>query len=70
MTKPSFNYDEMSDTLYVSFEPGVKATEIELNDHILLRISKKKPTVEYEEYEFLYKHSDCERGELRYYISG
>lgn len=41
MTKPSFNYDEMSDTLYVSFEPGMKATGIELNDHILLRISKK-----------------------------
>ena len=41
MTKPIFNYDEMSDTLYVSFTPGEKATGIELNDHILLRINKK-----------------------------
>ncbi len=35
------NYDEISDTLYVSFEPGEKATGIELNDHILLRINKR-----------------------------
>lgn len=42
MTKPKLNYDEMSDTLYVSFEPGTKATGIELNDHILLRINKNK----------------------------
>ena len=42
MTRPSFNYDEMSDTLYVSFEPGEKATGVELNDHILLRINKKQ----------------------------
>jgi uncharacterized protein YuzE len=42
MTKPVFNYDEMSDTLYVSFAPGEKATGIELNDHILLRINKKE----------------------------
>jgi len=42
MTKPKFNYDEMSDTLYVSFEPGMKATGIELNDHILLRINKNE----------------------------
>ncbi len=40
MTKPVFNYDELSDTLYVSFSPGEKATGIELNDHILLRINK------------------------------
>ncbi len=40
MKEPTFNYDEMSDTLYVSFEPGQKATGIELNDHILLRIDK------------------------------
>ena len=45
MTKPKFNYDEMSDTLYVSFEPGMKATGIELNDHILLRINKNKRKV-------------------------
>ena len=42
MAKPIVNYDEISDTLYVSFEPGKKATGIELNDHILLRINKKK----------------------------
>ena len=35
----------MSDTLYVSFEPGMKATGIELNDHILLRINKNKRKV-------------------------
>jgi len=40
MEKPKINYDEMSDTLYVSFEPGTKATGIELNEHILLRINK------------------------------
>ena len=45
MTKPKFNYDEMSDTLYVSFEPGMKATGIELNDHILLRINKNERKV-------------------------
>ncbi len=42
MTKPIFNYDDMSDTLYVSFEPSENATGIELNDHILLRINKKE----------------------------
>lgn len=42
MAKPTFNYDEMSDTLYVSFEPGAKATGVELNDHILLRMNKSK----------------------------
>lgn len=42
MTKPIFNYDEISDTLYVSFEPGEKATGVELNDHILLRINKNE----------------------------
>ncbi len=40
MTEPIFNYDEMSDTLYVSYAPGEQATGIELNDHILLRINK------------------------------
>ena len=40
MAKPVFNYDEASDTLNVSFAPGEKATGIELNDHILLRINK------------------------------
>ena len=42
MEKPKINYDEMSDTLYVSFEPGTKATGIELNEHILLRINKDR----------------------------
>lgn len=37
-----FNYDELSDTLYISFFPGEKGTGIELNDHILLRIDLKK----------------------------
>ena len=41
MMKPTFNYDELSDTLYISFFPGEKATGIELNDNILLRINKK-----------------------------
>jgi len=40
--KPNFNYDELSDTMYISFEPGDKATGIELNEHILLRIDKNK----------------------------
>jgi uncharacterized protein YuzE len=39
--KAKFNYDKMSDTLYVSFKPGELATGIELNDHILLRIDKR-----------------------------
>jgi uncharacterized protein YuzE len=42
MSKPTLNYDEISDTLYVSFSPGEKATGIELNDHILLRIDKSE----------------------------
>jgi len=42
MTKPNFNYDEISDTLYVSFNPGETATGIELNDNILLRIDEDK----------------------------
>jgi uncharacterized protein YuzE len=45
MTTPIFNYDEMSDTLYVSFAPGEAATGIELNDHILLRINKQQRRV-------------------------
>jgi len=42
MKEPRITYNEMSDTLYVSFEPGTKATGIELNEHILLRIDKKR----------------------------
>ena len=41
MNEPNINYDEASDTLYISFEPNVKATGIELNDHILLRLNKQ-----------------------------
>jgi uncharacterized protein YuzE len=44
MNQAKLNYDEVSDTLYISFEPGAKATGIELNDHILLRIDKDKRT--------------------------
>lgn len=40
MNTPTFNYDETSDTFYVSFAPGEKATGIELSEHILLRINK------------------------------
>jgi uncharacterized protein YuzE len=39
MEKPNFKYDEMSDTLYVSFAVGENATGIELNEHILLRVN-------------------------------
>ena len=42
MAKPVFNFDEMSNILYVSFGPGEEATGIELNDHILLRINKNE----------------------------
>ncbi len=34
-----FKYDELSDTLYVSFGTGENATGIELNEHILLRVN-------------------------------
>jgi len=40
MSEPTIKYDEMSDTLYVSFAPGEAATGIELNEHILLRVDK------------------------------
>lgn len=42
MAEVSINYDEISDTLYISFEPGEKATGFELSEHILLRINKKE----------------------------
>jgi uncharacterized protein YuzE len=42
MDKPTLNYDESSDTLYISFSPNEPATGIELSDHILLRINKKE----------------------------
>jgi hypothetical protein len=40
MSQSNVKYDEISDTLTVSFEAGVPATGIELTDHILLRLSK------------------------------
>ncbi|MCP4112014.1 MAG: DUF2283 domain-containing protein [Desulfobacteraceae bacterium] len=40
MKKPVIKYDEISDSLYITFEPGKPATGIELNDQILLRIDK------------------------------
>lgn len=42
MTQPNFNYDEESDTLYISFSPGEQATGIELTPHILLRLNKQE----------------------------
>ncbi len=39
MGKPIFNYDELSDTLYISFAAGESATGIELNENILLRVN-------------------------------
>ena len=42
MKKYNMSYDETSDTLYISFSPGKKATGIELSEHILLRIDKEK----------------------------
>ena len=42
MTTMQFNYDEVSDTLYIAFTPGESATGIELNDYLLLRINKRE----------------------------
>ena len=42
MTQPVSNYDEVSDTLYVSFIPSEHATGIELTPHILLRLNKQE----------------------------
>ena len=40
MQDPIYNYDEISDTLYISFAPGESATGVELNENFLLRINK------------------------------
>ncbi len=40
MNQPKIKYDEVSDTLTISFNSGVQATGIELTNNILLRISK------------------------------
>ena len=45
MTKPTIKYDELSDTLNISFAPGEKATGIELHESILLRINKQEQRV-------------------------
>jgi uncharacterized protein YuzE len=42
MNEPTFNYDEASDTLYITFAPSDHATGIELTDHILLRLNKRE----------------------------
>jgi uncharacterized protein YuzE len=42
MTEPVLSYDEVSDTLYISFVPVEAATGIELTDHILLRVNKRE----------------------------
>lgn len=42
MSKASIKYDEASDTLTACFEPGSKATGIELTNHILLRINQQQ----------------------------
>lgn len=61
MNTPSFHYDELSDTLYVSFAPGEEATGIELNDHILLRINKEERRavgITFFEYSLLAQHTE------------
>lgn len=40
MTKPVIKYDEISDSLSITFELGKPATGVGLNDQILLRIDK------------------------------
>ncbi|MBE7528847.1 MAG: DUF2283 domain-containing protein [Chloroflexi bacterium] len=42
MNEPTINYDEVSDTLYISFALGEKGTGIELNEHLLLRVNKQE----------------------------
>jgi hypothetical protein len=39
MNQPRIKYDEISDTLTITFVSGVLATGIELSDHILLRVN-------------------------------
>jgi len=40
VTETIFNYDEISDTLYISFAPGETGTGVEINENLLLRINK------------------------------
>jgi hypothetical protein len=44
MKKPNIKYDEVSDTLTISFKPNVLATGVELTEHILLRLHKSDRT--------------------------
>lgn len=41
MTEAIFKYDEVGDTLYITFVPDKKATGIALNDQLLLRVDKQ-----------------------------
>jgi hypothetical protein len=40
MATPLIKYDELSDTLNIAFAPGEKATGLELNENLLLRVNK------------------------------
>lgn len=42
MPEPILSYDEVSDTLYISFAASEAATGIELTDHILLGVNKRE----------------------------
>ena len=64
MNQPRIKYDELSDTLTVSFKSGVLATGIELTDHILLRIArpeKKAVSLVFFEYSILAQETDMGR---------
>jgi hypothetical protein len=61
MATPVINYDEIGDTLTVTFSPGEKAIGIELNDHILLRINKAERRavgLTFFEYSILSQHTE------------
>ena len=40
MPTPLMKYDDISDTLYISFAPGEKGTGLALNENLLLRVNK------------------------------
>ncbi|MFZ1754663.1 MAG: DUF2283 domain-containing protein [Caldilineaceae bacterium] len=40
MRIPTRIYDDISDTLYISFAPGETGTGVEINENLLLRINK------------------------------
>jgi uncharacterized protein YuzE len=42
MDEPTIRYDELSDTLHVSFVPGQPSTSVELNENILLRVDRAR----------------------------